>query len=256
MDSTTRKIFIGGNWKCNGDRKFIKDNSEFLKSIKFDNSKCDVVVCPTFIHLESTLNELSGSSILVSAQNVSMNDNGAFTGEISAKQLKDLNIKWTLVGHSERRQFFGDTEEVISKKIKISLQNGINVIACIGEKLEERNEGKTLEVCISHMKTIVESVENNWDKIVIAYEPVWAIGTGKTATPEMAQEVHQQLRKWIIENINEEIASKIRIIYGGSVTEGNCNLLIKEKDIDGFLVGGSSLKSDFSKIILSYEQKL
>jgi triosephosphate isomerase len=255
MDSTTRKIFIGGNWKCNGDRKFIKDNSLFLKSIKFDNSKCDVVICPAFIHLESTLNELSGSSILVSAQNVSMNDNGAFTGEISAKQLKDLNIKWTLVGHSERRQFFGDTEEVISKKIKISLQNGINVIACIGEKLEERNEGKTLEVCISQMKTIVESVENNWDKIVIAYEPVWAIGTGKTATPEMAQEVHQQLRKWIIENINEKIASNIRIIYGGSVTEGNCNSLIKEKDIDGFLVGGASLKSDFSKIILSYEQK-
>lgn len=256
MDSTHRKIFIGGNWKCNGDRKFVKDHSTFLKSLIFDSSKCDVVVCPTFIHIEAALNELSGSNIIVSAQNVSMNDNGAFTGEISAKQLKDFNVNWTLIGHSERRQFFGDTEEVIAKKIKVCLLNGLNIIACIGEKLEERNEGKTLEVCISQMKTIVESIGNNWDKVVIAYEPVWAIGTGKTATPEMAQEVHQQLRNWIKENVNEEVASKIRIIYGGSVTEGNCNILIKEKDIDGFLVGGASLKSDFYKIVSSYEQIL
>jgi len=256
METSGRKIFIGGNWKSNGDRKFVKDHSSYLKSLNFDSSKCDVVVCPTFIHLESALNELNGSNILVSAQNVSMNDNGAFTGEISAKQLKDFNIHWTLIGHSERRQFFGDNEDVIGKKIKIALLNGLNIIACIGEKLEERNEGKTLEVCVNQMKTIVDSVGSNWDKVVIAYEPVWAIGTGKTATPEMAQEVHQQLRNWVKENVNEEVASKIRIIYGGSVTEGNCNTLIKEKDIDGFLVGGASLKSDFAKIIASYEQKL
>jgi triosephosphate isomerase len=248
-------VFIGGNWKCNGDRKFIKDHCTFLKSLNFNKDKCEVVVCPTFIHLESSLTELNGSDILISSQNVSMNDNGAYTGEISAKQLKDFGVNWTLVGHSERRQFFGDSEEVINKKIKIALANGLNVIACIGEKLEERNEGKTLEVCVHQMKTVVESVGLLWDNVVIAYEPVWAIGTGKTATPEMAQEVHFQLRNWIKENVNEAVAGKIRIIYGGSVTEGNCSVLIKEKDIDGFLVGGASLKGDFAKIISSYEHK-
>lgn len=255
MDTINRKIFIGGNWKCNGDRKFIKEHSAFLKGLNFDNSKCDVIVCPTFIHLESTINELAGSNIILSAQNVSMNDNGAFTGEISAKQLKDFGINWTLVGHSERRQFFGDTEDVILKKIELSLKNNLNVIACIGENLEQREEGKTLEVCISQMKTIAKAVKDNWDKVVIAYEPVWAIGTGKTATPEMAQEVHLQLRSWINDCVNKQVASKIRIIYGGSVNEGNCNELIKEKDIDGFLVGGASLKKDFANIVSSYEHK-
>lgn len=255
METSVKKIFIGGNWKCNGDKKIVKTISANLKSLTFDSSKCDVVVCPTFIHLESVLNELEGSNILVSAQNVSMNDNGAFTGEISAKQLKDFNINWTLIGHSERRQFFGDTEDAIGKKIKIALSYDLNIIACIGEKLEERNEGKTLEVCLNQMKTIVDNVGSNWDKVVIAYEPVWAIGTGKTATPEMAQEVHQQLRNWIKENVSEEVASKIRIIYGGSVSDANCNTLIKEKDIDGFLVGGASLTTNFAKIIDSYQLK-
>lgn len=256
MDSANRKIFIGGNWKCNGDKKFVKDHCQFLKGINYAKDKCDVVICPTFIHLESTLNEVQGTNIVVCAQNVSMNDNGAFTGEISTKQLVDMQVHWTLIAHSERRQFFGDTEEVIGKKLKIALNGGLNVIACIGEKLEERNEGKTMEVCINQMKTIVQNCENKWENLVIAYEPVWAIGTGKTATPEMAQEVHTNLRKWIRENVASEVADKLRIIYGGSVTEGNCENLIREKDIDGFLVGGASLKKDFEKIVLSYQYKI
>ena len=186
-----------------------------------------------------------------------MNDNGAFTGEVSAKQLIDFGLNWTLIAHSERRQFFGDDETTIGKKIKLALANILNVVMCIGEKLEARNENKTMDVCINQLKTLVAKVSDNGlqGKIVIAYEPVWAIGTGKTATPEMAQEVHEGIRKWISENVSAEVAQGIRIIYGGSVSEGNCNILIKEKDIDGFLVGGASLKPDISKIIMSYQNQ-
>ena len=183
-----------------------------------------------------------------------MYDNGAYTGEVSAKLLKDINVNWTLIAHSERRQFFGDFEEVIGNKIKIALNNGLNVIACIGEKLNDREEGKTMDVCVMQLKTIAASV-TDWDKVVIAYEPVWAIGTGKTATPQQAQEVHYEIRKWLSENVSVEIAHKVRIIYGGSVTETNCNELILENDIDGFLVGGASLKSAFKVIVDSFKLK-
>lgn len=250
----SRRVFIGGNWKCNGDKKFVKDHCAFLKSVNFDSNKCEVIVCPTNIHLDSAQTELNGSNVKVCSQNVSMNENGAFTGEVSAKQLIDFGLNWTLIAHSERRQFFGDDEATIGKKIKLALTHGLNVVMCIGEKLEDRNDNKTMDVCINQLKTLVANVENSlWEKIVIAYEPVWAIGTGKTATPEMAQEVHQGIRQWMTQNVSAEVASKIRIIYGGSVSAANCNDLMKEKDIDGFLVGGASLKPDFEKIIMSYQ---
>lgn len=252
---SSRKVFIGGNWKCNGDRKFVKDHCAFLKTVNFDTSKCEVIVCPTNIHLESAMNELSGSNVRVCSQNVCMNENGAFTGEVSAKQLVDFGLNWTLIAHSERRQFFGDDETTIGKKIKLALSNNLNIVMCIGEKLEERNENKTMDVCINQLKTLVANVSEAglWERIVIAYEPVWAIGTGKTATPDMAQEVHQGIRNWLNQNVSAEVAQKIRIIYGGSVSEGNCSTLIKENDIDGFLVGGASLKPEFAKIIMSYQ---
>lgn len=251
---SSRKVFIGGNWKCNGDRKFVKDHCKFLKSVNFDNNKCQVIVCPTNIHLDSAMTELEGTNVNVCSQNVSMNENGAFTGENSAKQLVDFGLNWTLIAHSERRQFFGDDETVIGKKIKLALANNLNIVMCIGEKLEDREQNKTMDVCINQLKTLVANVTESglWEKVVIAYEPVWAIGTGKTATPEMAQEVHQGIRNWMNENVSADVAQKVRIIYGGSVGEGNCNTLIKEKDIDGFLVGGASLKPDFQKIIMSY----
>ena len=252
---SSRKVFIGGNWKCNGDKKFVKDHCSFLKTVNFDTNKCEVIICPTNIHLDSAVTELNGSNVNVCSQNVSMNENGAFTGEVSAKQLVDFGLNWTLIAHSERRQFFGDDESTIGKKIKLALAHNLNIVMCIGEKLEERNENKTMDVCINQLKTLVANVTENglWEKVVIAYEPVWAIGTGKTATPEMAQEVHQGIRNWMSENVSADVAQKIRIIYGGSVSEGNCNTLIKEKDIDGFLVGGASLKPDFGKIIMSYQ---
>jgi len=248
-----RKVFIGGNWKCNGDLAFAKSHSEFLNTVEFDSNKCEVAVCPTYIHLASVKNHIS-ERYIVASQNVSMYDNGAFTGEISAKQLKDFGVNWTLVGHSERRQYFGDTEEVIAKKIAISLQNGVKVIACIGEKLSERESGQTFEVVKSQLQTLISSV-NDWSNIVIAYEPVWAIGTGKTASKEQAQEVHAEIRKFLNESVNQQTADSVRIIYGGSVTETNANDLISQKDIDGFLVGGASLKSGFKAIIESYKGK-
>lgn len=251
-----RKVFIGGNWKCNGDIKFVKDHCDFLKSIQFDTNKCEVIVCPTNIHLQSARDQLNGSNVHVCSQNVGMNENGAFTGEVSAKQLVDFGLEYTLIAHSERRQLFGDDETTIGNKIQKALNYNLNVVFCIGEKLDDRNNDKTMDVCINQLKTLVANVtvQDQWNKIVIAYEPVWAIGTGKTATPEMAQEVHQGIRKWINENVSQEVAQRIRIIYGGSVSEGNCNALIKENDIDGFLVGGASLKKDFEKIIMSYSQ--
>jgi triosephosphate isomerase len=250
MDST-RKIFIGGNWKCNGDNKFITEHVKLLNEITWDESKCEVCICPTLIHLEK-VKGLVESRYIVASQNVSAYDNGAYTGEVSAKLLKDSNIQWTLVGHSERRQYF-ENDDVIAKKVKIALENGLNVIYCFGEKLQEREENKTIEVVYNQLKSVLESI-TDWSKVVLAYEPVWAIGTGKTASPQQAQEVHAEIRTWLAKNVSEEVSKSTRIIYGGSVTDTNCNELILEKDIDGFLVGGASLKPAFKTIIESYQK--
>jgi triosephosphate isomerase len=246
MDSTSqRKVFIGGNWKSNGDVQFVSSHVDFLNSLDFEADKSEVLVAPTFIHLSSVQSRLD-SKYLISSQNVSMYDNGAYTGEISSKQLRDLGVNWTIIGHSERRQFFHEDEEVIAKKIKISLSNGLNVVACIGEKLQERQENRTIDVVTAQLKTILDSVDD-WSKVVIAYEPIWAIGTGVTASPEQAQEVHSEIRKIV--------GDKVRIIYGGSVTEKNAGDLIVKDDIDGFLVGGASLKSGFKDIVDAYKKK-
>jgi len=248
-----RKVFIGGNWICNGDSVFAKSHSTFLNEIQFDSNYCEVAVCPVSIHINIVQSVLE-SRYIIASQNVSQSDNGAFTGEISAKQLKEVGVNWTLIGHSERRQFFGDTEEAISNKVRQCLDNGVNVIFCIGEKLNEREADQTFEIINSQLKTLVNSV-NDWNRVVIAYEPVWAIGTGKTASPKQAQEVHAEIRRYLSVALNENVADSTRIIYGGSVTDQNANILISEKDIDGFLVGGASLKSAFKTIIESYKKK-
>ena len=254
MDSrNNKKIFIGGNWKSNGDVKFVAEHVKFLNGVNFDLEKCEVAICPTFIHIPLLLSHLDNKYI-ISSQNVSAYDNGAQTGEVSARQLKDLGVNWTLIGHSERRQFHGETEDKIAKKIKQSLDQGLNVIACVGELLTEREANQTIQVISSQLKTLFEVI-TEWSRVVIAYEPVWAIGTGKTASPKEAQEVHAEIRKLLAVNINESTANQVRIIYGGSVTDQNCNELIKENDVDGFLVGGASLKSAFQVIIESYKSK-
>lgn len=248
-----KKIFIGGNWKCNGNKSFISSYEEIVKSFEFDKDKVEVTLFPSFVHLEEVNKLFSKYNVNVGSQNISKYGNGAFTGETSCDLLADIGIKTTLIGHSERRQFFGDDEETISAKIKKAEEHGFLIVFCIGENLDQRESQKTLEVIKSQLETAKNSVKN-WSNIVIAYEPVWAIGTGKTASPQEAEEVHEFIRKWLETNLGNEIAyNTVRIIYGGSVTEKNCEQLIKQKNIDGFLVGGASLKKEFKQIVESYK---
>ncbi len=201
------------------------------------------------------LKALVNDKLEVASQNVSNMKNGAFTGEVTAEQLKNFGVKWTLVGHSERRSLFGDSNEVVAEKCKLAQGNELNTILCIGEKLEEREEEKTMQVVDTQLDAVKDSI-TTWDSVVIAYEPVWAIGTGKVASPEQAQEVHQHIREWVKTNVSEEVAGKMRIIYGGSVNDKNCVNLIEQADIDGFLVGGASLKPAFRTIVEAANDKV
>jgi len=187
------------------------------------------------------------AAIGVAAQNCYKAEKGAFTGETSPAMIKDIGCEWVILGHSERRNVFGESGQLVGEKVGFALQSGLKVIPCIGELLEEREAGKTTEVCFRQLKAIADNV-SDWSKVVIAYEPVWAIGTGKTATPEQAQEVHASLRAWLAENVNAEVAASTRILYGGSVGAANCRELAACPDIDGSLVGGASLKTDFIQI--------
>ena len=253
--SSSRKVYIGGNWKCNGDSKFIKDFEKELLSLKQDDpSKVEVAIFPTSLHLASLVANKDLSHIIFGSQNISQYGNGAYTGELSPQLLNDINVNTTLIGHSERRSLFNESEEVILEKLKNAEANNFNIVFCIGEKLEERKSDKTLDVIRTQLETAKSSVKN-WDRIVIAYEPVWAIGTGETASPEQAEEVHAYIRKWLSENIDSKVSDSTRIIYGGSVNGGNCEKLISQKNIDGFLVGGSSLKPEFKKIVDSHKLK-
>jgi len=184
----------------------------------------------------------------IAAQNCWKSEKGAFTGDISPAMIKDLGCEWVILGHSERRNVFGESDQLIGEKVSHALDSGLNLIPCIGEKLEEREANKTEEVVFRQMKHIANNIKD-WKRVVIAYEPVWAIGTGKTASPEQAQEVHAALRKWLTDNVSADVAKTTRILYGGSVTAKNCRELAAKPDIDGFLVGGASLKPEFIDII-------
>ncbi|KAB1207581.1 Triosephosphate isomerase, chloroplastic [Morella rubra] len=249
----TGKFFVGGNWKCNGTKESITKLVSDLNSAKLE-ADVDVVVAPPFVYIEQVKNTLT-DRIEISAQNSWVGKGGAFTGEISADQLNDIGCKWVILGHSERRHVIGEDDQFIGKKAAYALSQGLGVMACIGEKLEEREAGKTFDVCYQQLKAFAGKFLDavpSWDNVVIAYEPVWAIGTGKVATPVQAQEVHVAVRDWLRKNVSAEVASKTRIIYGGSVNGGNSAELAKQEDIDGFLVGGASLKGpEFATIINS-----
>jgi triosephosphate isomerase (TIM) len=246
MASSTRQFFVGGNFKMNGTIDTIKSIVAHLNDAKC-SSDTEVVIAPPALYLLLTREHLR-PGIEVAAQNVFDKPNGAFTGEISVSQLKDSNITWTLLGHSERRVILQESDDFVAKKTKAALDGGIGVILCCGETLEQREADKTLDVVTSQLSAVAKQVQD-WSKIVIAYEPVWAIGTGKVASTEQAQEVHAAIREWLAKDVSKEAAEKTRIIYGGSVSEKNCRDLAKEKDIDGFLVGGASLKPAFVDII-------
>jgi len=231
----------------NGNKASIDAIAKNLKDCAADG--VDVVVSPPTLYLEYTRKAVK-KEIGVAAQNCYKCEKGAFTGDISPEMIKDVGCEWVILGHSERRNVFGESDELVGEKVKYALSTGLKVIPCIGEKLEEREAGTTNDVVFKQMKAIIANVEaGKWCDVVIAYEPVWAIGTGKVATPEQAQQVHLDLRKWLADNVSADVAKSVRIIYGGSVSGGNCKELAKKEDIDGFLVGGASLKPEFSEII-------
>ncbi|XP_071111793.1 triosephosphate isomerase-like [Haliotis cracherodii] len=244
--ASQRKFVVGGNWKMNGDKASIDGIIAFLNAGPLDEN-AEVIVAPPTPYLDYVRSKVN-ANVAVAAQNCYKVGKGAFTGEISPSMIKDVGATWVILGHSERRHVFGESDELIGEKVKFALSEGVNVIACIGEKLEEREAGKTNEVVFRQTKAIADNV-SDWKRVVLAYEPVWAIGTGKTATPDQAQEVHDSLRKWVSENVSPEVAQNVRIQYGGSVNAANCKELGAKPDVDGFLVGGASLKPDFVTIV-------
>lgn len=246
-----RKPFIAGNWKMNNTREAAKALADALKPLVADIRDVEIAVAPTFTCLQDVAEILRGSNIELSAQNISYAVKGAYTGEISADMLKDVGCTHAIIGHSERRQFFGETDEGVSRRVRAALDNDIVPIVCIGESLEERESGKTFDVVLGQLVNGLSSVRREEaDRVVIAYEPVWAIGTGKTATPEQAQEVHAAIRAKLNELFGAEVGEAMRLQYGGSVKASNAKELLGQKDIDGALVGGASLKAeDFAAIV-------
>ncbi|KAF2873648.1 Triosephosphate isomerase [Massariosphaeria phaeospora] len=241
-----RQFFVGGNFKMNGNIKSVKEIISNINQAKLD-SDVEVVIAPPSLYLLLAREHLR-EGLEVAAQNVFDKPNGAFTGEISVDQLKESGITWTILGHSERRVILQEDDQFVASKTKTAIDGGLGVILCCGESLEQREAGKTIEVVTRQLKAVADKVKD-WSKIVVAYEPIWAIGTGKVATTEQAQEVHAALREWLKKEVSSEAAEKTRILYGGSVTEKNSGELAKQPDIDGFLVGGASLKPAFIDII-------
>ncbi len=253
-----RQKIIAGNWKM------YKTNSEAARLVrqmanrleKNPAKKCKVIVCPPFTAL-STVNEvLKNSKIEFGAQNLYGEVEGAYTGEISAKMIKSTGAKWVIIGHSERRRYFKEDENTINRKIQVALENKLKVIFCVGETLEERNQNLTKDIVLNQVEWGLKGFsEKELKNIVIAYEPVWAIGTGKTASPKQAQDVHAFLREMLDALFESNISQKMPILYGGSVKPENAKGLFEQPDIDGALVGGACLKADsFHKIIKSGEK--
>jgi len=243
-----RKFFVGGNFKSNGTVSSIKSIIENLNQATL-NPEVEVVISPPAIYL-LLANENTRKDIAIAAQNVYDKGNGAYTGEISAEQLKDAGIHWVIIGHSERRSLLGESDQFIASKTKAALAQGLSVILCIGESLDQREAGVTIDIVTSQLAAVAEKVKD-WSKVVIAYEPVWAIGTGKVATTAQAQEVHAAIRSWLKQEVSDTAAEETRILYGGSVTDKNSKELAQQPDVDGFLVGGASLKPAFVDIINS-----
>ena len=242
-----RKPFIAGNWKMNMDSNSSVELAAALAK-RLSNAAADkatVAVCPPFVYLQATAKALSSSNIALGAQDVYFQGNGAFTGEISVAMLKDVCCTYVLVGHSERRHVLGESDELVNAKLKAAISGGMMPILCVGELLEEREANKTEAVVTRHIEKGLAGIDaEKLCAVTIAYEPVWAIGTGKTASKEQAQEVHAFIRKLIEKMYNKAAAQAIRIQYGGSVKASNAGELMAQPDIDGLLVGGASLKAD------------
>ena len=243
------KLIIG-NWKMNGDSV---SNQELVNSIlNYKTTNTDIVICPPAPYLSQVQSLIAESDIALGAQNVSSQNNGAFTGETSVSMLNDIGCTYSLVGHSERRALFHETNEVIAEKITQLLNANLKPVLCIGESLEQRENNETKSVIIEQIQEVIDLVGlNNFAPVIIAYEPIWAIGTGKTASAEQAQDIHKLIRDYL-NTLDSSLFCDLTILYGGSVNESNAASLIAQADIDGFLVGGASLKADaFEQICLA-----
>ncbi|MBE6412762.1 MAG: triose-phosphate isomerase [Opitutales bacterium] len=252
-----RRYFIAGNWKMNNTASKAVELINGINAQIAGETSVDVAVCPTFTALDASSKALAGSNVKLGAQNMYTKASGAYTGEISAEMLKEFNCTYVILGHSERREYFKETDAFINEKVKVVLENGMKPILCVGEKLEEREAGNTIAVVSKQTSEGMAGLSaEDAQKVVIAYEPVWAIGTGKTATPAMAQEVHAEIRKVLAGLFGAEASENIQILYGGSMKPENADDLLKEKDIDGGLIGGAALKADSFVALVKSAAKL
>lgn len=251
MDKQNRKAIIAGNWKMN---KTATEAAALIDALipAVKDAGCEVVICVPFTDLVTAVAKTKGTNIHVGAENVHFEKSGAFTGEISADMLTDLGVEYVVVGHSERRQYFAETDETVNKRAKAALAGGLKPIICVGESLTQREQGVTEELIRMQVKIALNGVTaDELKNVVIAYEPIWAIGTGKTATAEDAQEVCGAIRETLKEMFGEELANGIRVLYGGSAKPGNIAELVAKPDVDGALVGGASLKAaDFASMVV------
>lgn len=252
MNRRYRKTIIAGNWKMNKTASETKKFAEELKALLPKAKWCDIVVCVPSVDIAAAIKGFKDARVSVGAQNVFYEKNGAYTGEVSADMLKDLGVKYVIIGHSERRQYFGETDLTVNRKVLSALEAGLHPIICVGETLEQRELGITMELIALQVKSALAGVPaEKVRKCVIAYEPIWAIGTGKTATAEDAQEVCGAIRETLKEMFGEELANGIRVLYGGSAKPGNIAELVAKPDVDGALVGGASLKAaDFASMVV------
>lgn len=251
----SRKKVIAGNWKMNMlPNEAIEFIQEFTPLVK--DSKAEVILCVPYIDLFYALLNVQGTNIKIGAQNMHFEEKGAYTGEVSAKMLKSIGVEYVIIGHSERRQYFAETDDTVNKKIKAAFENELKPIVCVGETLEERENGKTIEIITNQTKLALEGLTaEQVKKTIIAYEPIWAIGTGKTATSDDANSSIQKIREEISKIYGNDVAECVIIQYGGSVKSSNAKELFTKSDIDGGLVGGASLKPDEFAKIVNFEQE-
>jgi triosephosphate isomerase len=248
-----RQKIVAGNWKMNNDKaetkELIKGIKKSIKNVPLENTR--VIIAPSYLSLSSAVKKVKESKLEVASQNMHQAKNGAYTGEISADMLKSIGIKTVIIGHSERREYFDETDELLAEKVNAVLANGLEAIFCFGEKLEERKkEDHLLEVGSQLRNALFHLKATDFKNIILAYEPVWAIGTGETASPEQAQEMHAFVRNIIGKKFGKEVADSVSILYGGSVKPANAEEIFSKEDVDGGLIGGAALKAeDFAAII-------
>ncbi|WP_069131416.1 triose-phosphate isomerase [Rhodohalobacter halophilus] len=253
-----RKTLIAGNWKMNAgptEAKVLAD--EMVAKWEGKEFSQEALICPPFVSLPFVVKSFRDTFFKAGAQNVYTENNGAYTGEISVSMLKELTCEYVILGHSERREYFNETDDFIAKKVRKVLNEGMKPILCVGEKFDQRQQGDQKAVVQKQLSNILSLVnESHAENFVVAYEPVWAIGTGETATPEQAQEMHQFIRSFISNKWSDEAADKVRILYGGSMKPANAEELLSQNDVDGGLIGGASLKADSFSEIMSIAEKL